>query len=923
MEHNTQKNSSKQTREPKNDQHLTQSTHNRNSNNITQLCPESSSFTSHSRVTTTRDHCRKNIKPEFYQPTKSNFQMGYKQKKYKNGEEYNGEWNNNKRHGMGIHQWPDNRIYEGQFKDDLMHGHGKYQWPDNRLYEGSFVQDHMTGRGYYFQDKRDPLLEEISGEFLNGVLHGRGVCFKKIVTNNVTTGLIITVGYCWNRGTLHHGFEIIVDTNNAVQSIKQFRSNCKYSFDPRGGGGDYFQEDSGAEVLHSPNVSSSVVPKPTSAASSQDKLNNSSSNSIPLLNLMNISSSSFNTQDSISPRGGGGCGGGLTPSSNHASTPTNQGSMTPRTRSSPRTPRGGSHLIKPAGTTEIKIEQIEFIDASELAQAKAELLEKQSNLVQAWKEKLNNVQEKIKTLTKQKVNLESKLAEAKEELAFYHNKDIETEQRLSQYITQHKDLFEEYEMATNSKIQTLETIISELNTRRERDLTLKNQELEHLRNSLHQKIEALELEWRDRYNRLESQVELLDDDKKVKSAITTSNTSTQTAATTTTTTNTMNTATNTTTTNTDTCTSKREDITDSSHNNSNPNNNNNNTKDSPPLLSNTEFNQQLIDSIALSPHRPTRHRRSISNIHHAHLPSSLLEQQQQSVVATSHHSSACSSCSSTPSSSSACSTTTNFQHDPLNTLTSNTTPIHSSPPADDFDIETTLRTTTYKTANNVNTPTYETAQQKEAKNIGRPRSNSQDNSSATSSLDIVRGTLTGSHLLSSSPSSNSSTSQSHVGDDHDVCLLQDASSNQIVDCQSSPSSLKNSSERIVSIATESSENSFTNSCHAQSQQHEPLSPLQKHSSLSSIPSGSNHPSTQHENSTKLKTNQTDKDRPLSMKVGNNKIVTNQSNWISADILYQKIRENLKKTSNFSELGNSSKNVNKEQIDYRQFLKKKH
>lgn len=113
MEHNTQKNSSKQTREPKNDQHLTQSTHNRNSNNITQLCPESSSFTSHSRVTTTRDHCRKNIKPEFYQPTKSNFQMGYKQKKYKNGEEYNGEWNNNKRHGMGIHQWPDNRIYVG------------------------------------------------------------------------------------------------------------------------------------------------------------------------------------------------------------------------------------------------------------------------------------------------------------------------------------------------------------------------------------------------------------------------------------------------------------------------------------------------------------------------------------------------------------------------------------------------------------------------------------------------------------------------------------------------------------------------------------------------------------------------------------------------------------------------------------------
>ncbi|KAG2378746.1 hypothetical protein C9374_007894 [Naegleria lovaniensis] len=388
--------------------------------------------------------------------------MGYKQKKYKNGEEYNGEWNNNKRHGMGVHQWPDNRVYEGQFKDDLMHGHGKYQWPDNRLYEGSFVQDHMTGRGYYFQDKRDPLLEEISGEFLNGVLHGRGVCFKKIITNNITTGLIITVGYCWNRGTLHHGFEIIVDTNNMVQSIKQFKSNCKYSFDPRGGGIDYFQDDSGGTVgaeqtLHSPNAATSL----RSASTSQDKLNGTNiSNSVPLLNLMNISTSSATTADSISPRFNTSTTTTTTATtcSNQQPQPQQQGSITPRTRSSPRTPRNGSHLIKPSGTTEIKIDQIEFIDASELAQAKAELLEKQSNLVQAWKEKLNNVQEKIKALSKQKANLESKLAEAKEELTFYHNKDIETEQRLSQYITQHKELFEEYEIATNSKFKHLKLL---------------------------------------------------------------------------------------------------------------------------------------------------------------------------------------------------------------------------------------------------------------------------------------------------------------------------------------------------------------------------------------------------------------------------------------------------------------------------------
>ncbi|KAG2378747.1 hypothetical protein C9374_007895 [Naegleria lovaniensis] len=338
------------------------------------------------------------------------------------------------------------------------------------------------------------------------------------------------------------------------------------------------------------------------------------------------------------------------------------------------------------------------------------------------------------------------------------------------------------------------------------------------------------------------------------------------------------------------------------------------------LISNTE-NQHLINSIALSPHRPvTRHRRSISNIHHAHLPSSLVEQ---------HASSRDSSPSSSTSPISHDLNMTNGQATTTTTTPNTSSTIHSPPPEDDFDIETTLRTTAYKTATNVaNTPSYETAQQKETKNIGRPRSNSQDNSSVTSSLDIVRGTITGSQLLSASSNASSSSSSSNnlnqaAGDPNTTnSTLKESQSERTNSLKSEQDAQMSSS--ALSRVTESSEQSFSYQSQSNYQQHQqqpPLSPLQKHSSLSSIPSSSSLTAL-GENSTKSKTHQTSMDKNGSM--GNNKsMLPNQSNWISADILYQKIRENLKKTSNFAELENSSKSVNKEQIDYRQVLKKKH
>ncbi|EFC39193.1 hypothetical protein NAEGRDRAFT_81347 [Naegleria gruberi] len=624
----------------------------------------------------------------------------------------------------------------------------------------------MTGRGHYFQDKRDPLLEEISGEFLNGVLHGRGTCFKKILSpQNVTTGLVITVGYCWNRGTLHHGFEIIVDSNNNVQSIKQFKSNFKYSFDPHAGD-IFFENDNDVPVSVTTNggTNGNAPTTPTSGK-------------VPLLSLSNIGNSSSGSLDAISPRV--------------------NNSLTPNSSRSPRTPR--NHLIKPVGINEAKIEQIEFIEVGELNRVKNDLVEKQSGLLHAWKEKLNNVQEKIKNLTKQKANLESQLAEVTEELTYFRNKDTETEQRLEQYISQHKELFEEYELVTNKKIKTLESTIHEINQVKEMEIAKKNSEMEELRQSLHNKIENLDREWNQKYSDLE----------KVKT------TQQPTAA----------------------------------------------VDESPTSLS-PETNQ--ISAIPKRRSSIMRHRRSFSS----------MDVPQMQTTSEGDDSSSTSIGSVSPASN---------------------TNIGTQVIGEEFDIESSPHaTTTYKTLNSntaINT-NYETAQQRENKIIGRPRSNSQDNSSATSSIDIVRGTVNSAQLN-----------------------IQERPPQPIIDIAAT-SSEKSTTENSSSENTTASSNGNSSNSTQESSQATEHSNDNENNSINSNESNQN---MQFDISPRISTSET-KHSIKSTSLENSPKSSQTSTWVSADILYQKIRENLKKTSSPSEKESSGKQIS-DSFDWRQVLKK--
>lgn len=57
----------------------------------------------------------------------------------KNGKvEFQGEWYKNQMHGNGTFYFPDNKIFSGHFKKGNIEGLGTMRYPDGRSYQGEF-----------------------------------------------------------------------------------------------------------------------------------------------------------------------------------------------------------------------------------------------------------------------------------------------------------------------------------------------------------------------------------------------------------------------------------------------------------------------------------------------------------------------------------------------------------------------------------------------------------------------------------------------------------------------------------------------------------------------------------------------------------------------------------------------------------------
>lgn len=83
---------------------------------------------------------------------------------------YEGEWRDNVPSGKGIFRWPDGSKYDGHWKDGRRNGFGKLEASDGFVYDGTWVDNAMEGKGF----ARYPNGQEYDGMWLNGKRDGRG-----------------------------------------------------------------------------------------------------------------------------------------------------------------------------------------------------------------------------------------------------------------------------------------------------------------------------------------------------------------------------------------------------------------------------------------------------------------------------------------------------------------------------------------------------------------------------------------------------------------------------------------------------------------------------------------------------------------------------------------------------------------------------
>ena len=64
---------------------------------------------------------------------------------YPDGDKYDGEWKDDKKHGQGTYTFADGAKYVGEWKDDKYHGKGTFSFADGRKDVGEWENDELNG----------------------------------------------------------------------------------------------------------------------------------------------------------------------------------------------------------------------------------------------------------------------------------------------------------------------------------------------------------------------------------------------------------------------------------------------------------------------------------------------------------------------------------------------------------------------------------------------------------------------------------------------------------------------------------------------------------------------------------------------------------------------------------------------------------
>lgn len=86
------------------------------------------------------------------QDCKGDCQNGYGTKTYSNGNSYQGNFKNGKRHGKGKFKWPSGAMYDGNWVDGKREGQGQEILADGTIYVGEFQNDLKEGKGTLYNN---------------------------------------------------------------------------------------------------------------------------------------------------------------------------------------------------------------------------------------------------------------------------------------------------------------------------------------------------------------------------------------------------------------------------------------------------------------------------------------------------------------------------------------------------------------------------------------------------------------------------------------------------------------------------------------------------------------------------------------------------------------------------------------------------
>jgi hypothetical protein len=66
---------------------------------------------------------------------------------FQDGTYYDGNYQNHKRHGLGMCWYPNGEMYEGNWQNDKRIGRAKMRFSNGSLYQGQFIADQADGNG--------------------------------------------------------------------------------------------------------------------------------------------------------------------------------------------------------------------------------------------------------------------------------------------------------------------------------------------------------------------------------------------------------------------------------------------------------------------------------------------------------------------------------------------------------------------------------------------------------------------------------------------------------------------------------------------------------------------------------------------------------------------------------------------------------